>query len=188
MARADTPKISADTEVNGTELAAVLGLTKRRIEQMTQDGTLTPVSKGRFRLSEAVQQYIRFSQGNVADPEDRKLEKARRSAEVTMKASKAMIAKMQADELKGTMHRAEDVAAMTEDLIYAIRGALVALPGRLAVDVAAVHTAAEASEVIRLEVHKVMRELASYRYDPEKYEERVRERMDWSERGADDDE
>ena len=96
------------------------------------------------------------------------------------------IAKLEAEELKGTMHRAEDVAALTEDLVYTIRGALNALPGRLAVDVAAVSTPAEASEVIRKEVSKVMRELAGYHYDPKKYEERVRERRDWSERDSDD--
>ena len=89
------------------------------------------------------------------------------------------------DEIS-TMHRAEDVAALTEDLVYTIRGALNALPGRLAVDVAAVSTPAEASEVIRKEVSKVMRELAGYHYDPKKYEERVRERRDWSERDSDD--
>ena len=75
---------------------------------------------------------------------------------------------------------------MTEELVYTIRGALNALPGRLAVDVAKAGTPAEASEVIRKEVNKVMRELAGFRYDPKKYEERVRKRMDWSE--ADDDE
>ena len=74
---------------------------------------------------------------------------------------------------------------MTEDLVYTIRGALNALPGRLAVDTAAAATPAEASEVIRKEVGKVMRELAAYHYDPKKYEERVRERRDWSERDAD---
>ena len=92
----------------------------------------------------------------------------------------------EAEELKGSMHRAEDVAAMTEDLVYTIRGALNALPGRLAVDTAAAATPAEASEVIRKEVGKVMRELAAYHYDPKKYEERVRERRDWSERDSDD--
>lgn len=51
---------------------------------------------------------------------------------------------------------------------------------------AAVSTPAEASEVIRKEVNKVMRELAAYHYDPKKYEERVRERRDWSERDSDD--
>jgi len=80
--------------------------------------------------------------------------------------------------------REEDI---TEDLVYTIRGALMALPGRLAVDVSACNTPAEASDVIRREVNKVMRELSRYHYDPKKYEERVRERRNWSEHDADED-
>ena len=119
--------------------------------------------------------------------EDIKLEKTKKTADVTLKASKARIAKMEADELQGKMHRAEDVAAMTEDLVFTIRSSLNAMPGRLAVDVAAVSSPAEAAEVIRREVHKVMRELAGYHYDPKKYEERVRARQNWSAGGRDDD-
>ena len=102
---------------------------------------------------------------------------------------RASIAKAEADELQGKMHRSEDVAAMTTDLIYAIRGAMMALPGRLAVDVASANSPAEAAEIIRREVNKAMRELSNYRYDPKKYEERVRERRAWeadSGRDADD--
>lgn len=178
--------ITEETEVSTTELACVLGITGRRIRQMAEDGQLQKVSKGRFLLADSVQRYVKFLSDGPMDEEDKKLEKTRRVAETTMKASKATIAKLEAEELKGTMHRAEDVAALTEDLVYTIRGALNALPGRLAVDVAAVSTPAEASEVIRKEVSKVMRELAGYHYDPKKYEERVRERRDWSERDSDD--
>ena len=174
--------ITEETEVSTTELACVLGITGRRIRQMAEDGQLQKVSKGRFLLADSVQRYVKFLSDGPMDEEDKKLEKTRRVAETT----KATIAKLEAEELKGTMHRAEDVAALTEDLVYTIRGALNALPGRLAVDVAAVSTPAEASEVIRKEVSKVMRELAGYHYDPKKYEERVRERRDWSERDSDD--
>ena len=179
-------KITDETEVSTTELATVLGVSARRVQQMAQDGTTPTCRKGCFRLADSVQRYIKFLSDGPMDEEDRKLEKTRRVAETTMKASKATIAKLEAEELKGTMHRAEDVAAMTEDLVYTIRGALNALPGRLAVDVSAVSTPAEASEVIRKEVNKIMRELAGYRYDPKKYDERVRERRDWSERDSDD--
>ena len=183
----DGTKITPETEVSQKELACVLGITGRYIRQLVEDGQLDKVRDGHYRLCDAVQQYVAFKSKTDNSEEAVKLERARRTAEVQLKASKATVAKLQADELKGTMHRAEDVAAMTEDLIYEIRGALIALPGRLAVDVAAVSTAAEASEVIRKEVHKVMRELANYHYDPKKYEERVRERMAWSD-GDDDDE
>lgn len=46
-------------------------------------------------------------------------------------------------------------------------------------DVAGVSTAAEAAEIIKREVYAVMKELSQYQYDPAKYAERVRERMDW---------
>ena len=75
------------------------------------------------------------------------------------------------------MHRSEDVAAMTEDLIFAMRNALLALPGRLSVDLAAMTEPAEVSAAIQNEVYKVMEDLATYKYDSKKYEERVRARM-----------
>ena len=58
---------------------------------------------------------------------------------------------------------------------------IIALPGRLAVDVANVSTAAEASDLIRSEAYKILEELANYRYDPDVYARRVREREGWSE-------
>ena len=179
-------KISEKTEVSPAELAAVLRLTGRRIRQLTEDGVLRKNGSGRYQLIENVQLWHANATAQPVDEEDQKLEKTRRKSEVQIKASKAMVAKLEAEELKGLMHRAEDVAAITEDLVYTIRGALMALPGRLAVDVAGCDTPAEASDVIRREVYKIMRELAGYHYDPKKYEERVRERRDWSERDVDD--
>ena len=179
--------ITADTEVSTTELACVLGITGRRIRQLAEDGDLDKAGQGRFNLCESVQRYIRLQSKSSLSEEDIKLEKTKKTADVTLKASKARIAKMEADELQGKMHRAEDVAAMTEDLVFTIRSSLNAMPGRLAVDVAAVSSPAEAAEVIRREVHKVMRELAGYHYDPKKYEERVRARQNWSAGGRDDD-
>lgn len=177
-------KITSETEVSSSELACVLGITGRNIRQLVEDGQLEKVD-GRFILSGSVQRYVAFKSKRDKDDEEKRLEKTRLTADVTMKASKAQIAKMEADELRGKMHRSEDVAAMTEDLIYTIRGSLMALPGRLAVDVATVTTPAEAAEIIRKEVHALMRELANYQYDPEKYEERVRERRKWEAGGGD---
>lgn len=189
MAGQQKAKIAADTEVTVAELAVVLGVTSRRIRQLADEGVLHAESKNAYCLADAVQSYTKFLSKNVPAEDDIKLEKAKRMAETQIKASKATVAKLEAQELQGKMHRSEDVAAMTEDLIYTIRSSLMALPGRLAMDVSAVKTPAEASEVIRKEVHKLMRELSVYKYDPEKYAERVRGRMSWEGMGdVDDDE
>lgn len=176
-------KITDTTEVSTTELASILGVSARRIQQMAQDGTIVAVKRGSFNLADSIQRYITFISPKNKDisPQD----KAKQDAEVSIKKAKAVISVLEAQELQGKMHRAEDVAAMTEDLIYAIRGMLVALPGRLAVDVATAKTPAEASEIIRKEIYKAMKELSEYRYDPKKYEERVRERKDWGDLESD---
>lgn len=170
-------KITTETEVSTSELACVLGITARYVRQLTEDGALEKIRQGRYMLCASVQKYI-DSRG-AESKDEAKLERDRKAAEVVLKTSKAHIAKLEADELRGRMHRSEDVEALTADLIYTIRSSLLALPGRLAVDVAAVETPAEAAEVIRKEVALLMQELTQYRYDPKKYEERVRERRDW---------
>lgn len=184
----NTEKITPETEVSTTELACVLGITGRRIRQLAEDGQLEKSGQGRFVLATAVQRYIAGLSRETTSAEEARFEKAKQQSEVTLKASKAEIARLEMKELQGKMHRSEDVAAMTEDLIYTIRSALMALPGRLAVDACSAQSPAEAAEIIRKEVSAVMKELSSYRYDPKKYEERVRERRSWdSANGRDDD-
>ena len=93
-------KITDETEVSTTELATVLGVSARRVQQMAQDGTVPTCRKGFFRLADSVQRYIKFLSDGPMDEEDKKLEKTRRVAETTMKASKATIAKLKT-EYKG---------------------------------------------------------------------------------------
>ena len=182
-------KITPETEVSTTELACVLGITGRRIRQLAEDGVLDREGQGKFNLPLSVKRYIDYLTREAVDEEEAKLEKAKRQSETTLKVSKAEIARLEMKELQGKMHRSEDVAAMTEDLIFTIRSMLVALPGRLAIDACTASTPAEASEVIRKEVFSVMEELSNYKYDPKKYEERVRDRRSWATaNGRDDDE
>lgn len=175
------------------DLANLFGLTGQWINQLTRDGVIkrreTPAGK-RYNVVESVRAYTQYLRDKAANrgekgiPEEKELEKF--DAEVRIKQAKAKIAELEADEIQGIMHRSEDVAAMTEDLIYTVRGSLMALPGRLAVDVSNAQTAAEASEIIRREVFKLMEELSMYQYDPQKYEERVRSRMKWEPSGSGD--
>ena len=115
-------------------------------------------------------------------------EKRKAQAEADLKRSKADIAMLQLNELEGKMHRSDDVEAVMTDLVYAIRSMLIALPGRLAVDVSTTTSAQEASEVIKREVYKILNELSEYKYNPEEYARRVREREGWTVRADDEEE
>ena len=169
-------KIDAKTEVTATELAAVLGLSARRIQQLAQDGILKAKSRGKYPMASAIQSYMDYRTREKALSQ---AEIDRQGAELTLKKAKATVAVLHAKELQGKMHRSEDVAAMTEDLVYTIRSMLLALPGRLAIDAANLTDPVEVSTLIRREVHTIMEELSQYQYDSTKYEERVRKRMSW---------
>ena len=181
MARAEKkePAISADMEVTGTFLARIHGKSIRWVQGLRDDGVIKQSSTGRYKLDDAIQAiYDRATRRQVSED----IEKAnvvKVKAEATMKAAKSKIVNMEAQELSGQMHRAEDIKALTEDLVFAFRHALVSLPGRLSMDVAAAQTAPEAAAIIRREVNVILKELAQYQYDPDKYAERVRERRDW---------
>ncbi len=178
------------------DLANLFALTGQWINQLTRDGILkkrdTPAGK-RYNVVESTRSYVQYlrekaaGRGEKGIPESKEFEKF--EAELKIKRAKAQIAELEAQELQGTMHRSEDVAALTEDLLYTVRDSLLALPGRLAVDVAAASTAAEAAVTIKREVSVGMKDLSGDNAAPAQYAERVRQRMDWqAEHEGEDDE
>ena len=178
-------RITEETTVKLSELASVLGISGRRVNQLAQDGVIVAEKRGQYRLCESVQKYIAYRQSANGDAAAAKREQAKDAADVLLKTSRAQKASLELKELQGKMHRSEDVQAMTSDLIYAVRAALIALPGRLAVDTAAESNPRQIAEIIRREVSNLMGELMHYQYDPKAYAARVQERLSWE---ASDDE
>ncbi len=62
-------EIGATTRVSGAVLAVILGVGRRRIEQLTASGTLVRGPDKKFELGEAVQSYVVSVR---RDPEERK--------------------------------------------------------------------------------------------------------------------
>lgn len=172
--------------VDSKVIATLFGVTTRRVQQLVSEGVITATKKGnanKYDLLPTIQRYIRHltekANGRKESEKDTEAESKKLEAEADLKRSKADMAALQLKELEGEMHRSEDVEAAVTDLVYTIRSMLTALPGRLAVDVVNAASPAEASEIIRTEVYKVLEELAGYKYDPEEYTRRVRDREGW---------
>lgn len=174
-------------------IAKLFDLDVRRVQQLAKEGILPAASHRpyKFDLLPTVKAYIRYlrdrANGKEAKTADTvKAEADKLRAEADLKQSKAKIAELQLKELEGKMHRSEDVEALTNDLVYTARSMIMALPGRLAMDVVQAGSANEASALIRTECYKILDELAGYQYDPEAYRRRVRDREGWSDALADE--
>lgn len=185
-----TPKKEKPDETPGywptTKIAELFELTARRIQQLTQDGVLktheTPAGR-RYNVGEATKDYIRYMRRQLEQKQsaqNNKLDTDKLQAEVDIKNAKARVAELQLAELEGTMHRAEDVEDLTTDLVYNIRSMLMAMPGRLAVDTAELTNPTETSVRIQAEVNEILLSLSQYRYDPEEYKKRVKDRQGWA--------
>ena len=168
--------------VSTADICTAFGRTKQRISQLTGDGILhkTQTNYGSlYDLFETVRAYCEYLEDRAkrADEDTSKLELQRKLAEVKLKESKATVAELEAAEFQGKMHRSEDVRAMTADLLYYVRGSLLALAGRCATDCAASSDPAEIQKIIEREVFAILKDLSEYKYDRKRYDELVRERM-----------
>lgn len=173
-------------------IAKIFGVSTRRVEQLKTEGIIK--GQGRptqYDLLPTIQAYIRYlsdkANGREKKEKDAKLETDKLDAEKRIKAAKAEMAELELKELQGELHRASDVEAITTDHVMLLRSMLMALPGKVAVDMAAIKTAPEAAERMKREVYNILERLAEYRYDPEEYKQRVRERNGWNERQGEDD-
>ena len=178
------------SEKQNLQSSAVIGklfdLTERRVQQLAKEGILpaASVKPYRFDLLITVKSYIKYLSDKANGKETKtadtlKAESNKLKAEAELKQTKAKISSMQLKELEGKMHRSEDVEAVMNDLVYTVRSMIIALPGRLAMDVMQATNANEASVIIRTECNKILEDLANYQYDPETYRRRVRDREGW---------
>ena len=167
-------------------IAELFDLTPRRIQQLTQEEILTAKKVGnenQYELYQTVKDYLNYIKLQIDEkstPELIDLEMLKLKAEVDIKQAKAKMAQLDLKELQGQMHRSEDVEFAITDMALNIKSILLALPGRLAVDVLEAKTPAAAQTIIKNSVNNILTELSNYQYDADVYKTRVRERKKWS--------
>lgn len=177
-----------------TVIAKIFGVSTRRVEQLKTEGIIKGQGKPtKYDLLPTIQAYIKYlsdkAYGREKKQTDAQLTTSKLEAESRIKTAKAEMAELELKELQGKMHRAEDVEAITTDHVFFVRSMLMAMPGKLAVDLAGTHTAAEQADRVKQEVYYILENLAGYKYDPEEYKKRMMERQGWDNHtdGKDDD-
>ena len=176
------------------QVAKIFHMSAKRVQQLTADGIIETeqTSKGRrYNWDKTVEQYIAYlsdkANGREKKEIDAQLETDKLSAEKRIKTAKAEIAEMELKELKGKLHRAEDVEAIMTDILLFLRAMLMAMPGKLAVDLSGTHTAPEQAERVQTEINFILNAMVEYQYDPEEYKKRVMARQGWEQSLAGED-
>jgi DNA-binding transcriptional MerR regulator len=158
---------------------------RQTVQEYVSSGVLHPEMKGRsyqFNVWESVQAVTRklreAAAGRTKEARIIDLEEEKLKADVEIKKARSRRADIELKELESKLLRADDVEAITTDMVITMRNALLTLPGRLALDCAKAKTAAQASARIEKEVHLLLAEFAEYmKFDPAEYRRRLRERI-----------
>lgn len=168
--------------VKTADICTATGKTNQWIGQLTAQGVIhkSKTSHGSlYSLFDTIRAYCAMleERAKKEDEDVAEIEIKRKKAEAKLKESKATVAELEAKEFQGKMHRSEDVQAMTADLLYFVRGGLIALAGRCASECAASSEPAEVQKIIEREVFAILQDLSNYKYDKKRYDELVRQRM-----------
>lgn len=176
--------IKQENLISSLTLGEIIGVTDERVRQLEDKGILSSVilpgqgHKKMFDLAPSVKAYVEYIKKGTT-PSTNSMSEAMLVAELRYKEARAGKIELELAELKGQMHRAEDVEKVVSDMVAKLRAAVLALPGRLAVDAAKAATAKEASAVIKTAVDELLNETADYKYDAAEYRKLVTEREKW---------
>ena len=173
-------------------IAKLYGVSTRQIEYLTKNGVIK--SEGRpakYDLIPTIQALFKYQRDIIQNKEkskkDSENESAKLDGEARIKKAKAEREELKLKELRGELHNAEDVENITTAHVMYIRSMLMAMPGKLAVDCAALDTAPKVADRIKQECYAILNNLADFQYDPEAYKKLVREREGWNEQQDGDD-
>jgi len=169
------------------EMSQLLGCDVNTIIKYESSGTLVAKRKGNlnvFAVWESITAVVTALRASAAgrskDEAMQSLEEEKLKADVKLKQARASKAQLELDEFEGKLHSAEDVEAVMTDHVFAVRGSLLALPGRLAVDLAVVTSPKEVSVRIEQEINAILDELSGYEYSPGEFKRRLSERNNGS--------
>jgi phage terminase Nu1 subunit (DNA packaging protein) len=156
---ADSPSVEVGT------LAKLFNLTAVRIQQLSADGVVIRVARGKYDLWQSIRNYIKYLQErkvnqwsgskDAENPGDYESHRSR------LTKAKADIAELDAELKKGTAHDAEAVAAVWADMIGNARAKLLSLPTTLASQLEGM-SIQERKDAIQNGVNEALRELADY--------------------------
>jgi hypothetical protein len=147
-------------EVSTSELGLIIGKTPQWIRQLTRDGLLKQISRGKYLLGDAVTMYIEHASGGKAENEKPRLIDYKTEHEKT-KSEKAAI---ELEQMKGNLHAAGDVERLLSDLILTTKSRLLGVPSRISTECD--NEPADVVEaIVRREIETALSSLAKYTPD-----------------------
>lgn len=157
----------ADYTVTGLQLADILELSVRRVQQLAKEGILPPTEKrNQYRLIDCIQGYVKYLRGQVIHtdvPDDLRVLKLRQEK------ARAEILELQSLKDGGELQHQDDVQKVWISIAVLIKTRLLALSSRVATDVYSAKNLVEVRAKIDKEVDLILNELVITKVEIEEH-------------------
>lgn len=165
--------------VNQKELAQCLGISSRRVRMLRDEGLFKLTQEGRgYNLEKSIQEYIEYK---VNAETGRRASISKEEVQAQHEEIKKQISILKLRKLRRELHEAADVELYLSDMLLRFKNRLLALPSKLAMQIAGENDINTVIQIIKKELLSVLEELSEY--DPDEVDGRQGEVE-----GAEDDE
>lgn len=186
---APTPKYKTDEEMRDAErkhgliraedFARALGITVRRLQQLRAEGALVTQQSEfgqRYHLVKSLFALVKFymTRQDLASEKERAIR-----ADADYKEKRAALIQIELDKRNGEVHEGRHVRELINGMILDVRAGVLAIPGRIAVDLMRCSSEAEAARVVQLAINDFLRSLSAHKYDPKKFKKLIEEDGDF---------
>lgn len=157
--------------VGTAEISEILGVGKRRIQQLVDEGALIRVGRGLYDLPNSIKKYIEYQIDKATPDEelDNNVETARWTKARREKTE------LEVKIIRGELHRSEDVKRVMNDMLMAFKQRALALPTKLAPQLIMLEDIPVIKDILKLAIIELLMELSEY--DPSVFYEISKDKM-----------
>ena len=155
------------------ELAEIFGCSPRWVNQLTTNNLLTQVGRGKYKLGDAIREYIAAIKLQAEESDDQETDL--RAEQTMLTRANRKMAELELAVMNGDLHRSEDVKSIMNEMLVSFRSRMLTIPARATPEITASTDANLIQQVIKREVYDALSELSEY--DPAKYYEKSKERI-----------
>lgn len=145
--------------VTTSEICEILGLSARRIQQLTKEGALVRVSHGKYDLPSSIKAYIDYSNEVPSEELDKIAE------ETLWTRARRQKAELELKIMRGEVHRSEDVESVMNDMLASFRAQMLVIPGKVAPQLLSITDVEVIKSIVKKYIYEALQELSDY--DPD---------------------
>lgn len=154
--------------VNTQAIAKMFGVSDRRVRQFVEEGIIDRIGHGRFNVIDTVNKYITHLRMASDQLDGNDITESLEYERYLHEKAKREKAEIELAHIKGTMHSANEVEKVMNNMLASFRARILALPSKVAPSLVNLEVA-DIEKIIESQVHEALNELADY--DPSAFME-----------------